>query len=409
MLYREHLTAELNSKRESFVRFERVWRDDACRYVAALQRMAMTARGEIEERAAQAAQPTGSLPSPEFDRTRSIVVPFRERWRSHEEARQWALKALAGRTTFAADGSQLLLGREVSVPVAAVQVAAFENPHRADADYRKTARFSIIAPDEIFENINDGATPEAIVSLRRFKIEIETIEEFLRAKRNWRERGERVPVAFFDGSLLISHTRPRTRHQKEYINLCVSLIELSRETEIPVIGFIDQSYAPDLVNLVDAIEGNAGRSDVGMMLSDAQILRACAAETDGRPLLAAWGDRTTFCYCVRPGLRENYMDTRGKPLVGFTYLQTMADGAPARLDIPSWVEEAGLLDEVMDTVRAECVVGGGYPYALETADAAAVITMRDREVFLRAVHEFAARSGFPFHISRKAMSKSHRR
>ena len=146
-----------------------------------------------------------------------------------------------------------------------------------------------------------------------------------------------------------------------------------------------------------------------MMLCDAQVLRACAAETDGQPLHAAWGDRTTFCYCVRPGLRENYTDSRGKPLVGFTYLQTTADGAPPRLDIPSWVEEAGLLDEVMDAVRAECVVGGGYPYALETADAAAVITMRDREIFLRAVHEFAAASGFPFNISRKAMSKSHRR
>ncbi len=63
----------------------------------------------------------------------------------------------------------------------------------------------------------------------------------------------------------------------------------------------------------------------------------------------------------------------------------------------------------MDAVRAECVVGGGFPYALEAADAAAVITVRDREIFLRAVHEFSERHGFAFRISRKAASKSHRR
>ena len=38
------------------------------------------------------------------------------------------------RVTFAADGSQLLPGRELSLPVAAVQVAWFENPHTREGD-----------------------------------------------------------------------------------------------------------------------------------------------------------------------------------------------------------------------------------------------------------------------------------
>jgi hypothetical protein len=73
------------------------------------------------------------------------------------------------------------------------------------------------------------------------------------------------------------------------------------------------------------------------------------------------------------------------------------------------VYERGLLEEVIDTVRAECVVGVGYPYAIETADEAAVISVRDRELFLRTFQDFADSNGLGFRVSRKAMSKAHRR
>ena len=96
-------------------------------------------------------------------------------------------------------------------------------------------------------------------------------------------------------------------------------------------------------------------------------------------------------------------------LVGFVYLQTTSDSAPARLDLPSWIYEDNLLDEVLDTIRAECVIGLGYPYALETADATAVITARDREVFLKALQEFAGREKLNFTVSRKSASKGRRR
>ncbi len=99
----------------------------------------------------------------------------------------------------------------------------------------------------------------------------------------------------------------------------------------------------------------------------------------------------------------------GKSIVGFVYLQTTSNGAPVRLDIPTWIYETNLLDEVLDTVRAECVIGLGYPYALETADATAVITAHDREVFLKALQEFASREKLNFNVSRKATSKGRRR
>jgi hypothetical protein len=99
----------------------------------------------------------------------------------------------------------------------------------------------------------------------------------------------------------------------------------------------------------------------------------------------------------------------GKSIVGFVYLQTTADGAPARIDVPAWIYECGLLEQTLDTVRAECVVGLGYPYALETADQTAVITIRDREIFLRALQDFASREKLNFSVSRKNASKGRRR
>ena len=60
-------------------------------------------------------------------------------------------------------------------------------------------------------------------------------------------------------------------------------------------------------------------------------------------------------------------------------------------------------------MRAECVVGAGYPYALETADAVAVLTMQDRERFYWLFQEFAEREGLPLQFSRKAVSKRGRR
>ncbi len=54
-------------------------------------------------------------------------------------------------------------------------------------------------------------------------------------------------------------------------------------------------------------------------------------------------------------------------------------------------------------------IGLGYPYALETADQTAVITMRDREIFLRALQDFARREKLNFNVSRKAASKGRRR
>lgn len=402
MLYRNLLAEALAARREEFLRFDRSWREQVTDYCQRLRWLGTLSSEEVGTRAGRALAHSGALPSTELDRAGSMVVPFGERWATHEEARRWAVEALRERVTFAADGSQLTPGKEISLPLAVVQVAWFENPHSRERNYEKQARSEIVSPEELLAGTDERVKADTVVDLHRFRLEIEETARFLEKKRDWQERGERTPVALLDGTLLISIALPKTKIQDAYVSSLVQLINLSRETRVPLVGFIDQSYARDLVRLLDVLKNGSGTSK-DLSIYDAQFLHA---EIAGEPpLLDHWGARTSFCY----SLREGFEDEKGEPLVGFTYLQTTGDGLPARLDVPAWVYEAGLLEDVLDTVRAECVVGLGYPYAIETADAAAVISQRERAEFLRVVQEFAEREHLNFGLSRKSASKVRRR
>jgi hypothetical protein len=406
MLHRTHLITALEARREDFVAFERKLRDEVSDAATRLRSLGGVPAGEIRE---TLGAPTGArvtYPSDELDVRGSVVAPFGERWRSHEEARAWALGVLKNRATFAADGSQIFPGREVSMPVAAVQVASFENSHSIEGDYKKEVRIKVIPPGELMAGERAYESPEQVIGFKRFELEAETICEFCERRRGWRERGERAPVAFLDGTLLISSRRKGTEilFFKYYAEALTKLLNLSRETEVPVVGYIDQSYAPDLRDLLEALDR---ASPVTSNVYDVQMLHSSSREEP--PLLEAWGDRTIFWHCQRTNLAEAFYDEAGRPLAGFVYMQTTGEGFPARLDLPAWIYEAGLLDEVVDVVRAECVVGNGYPYAIETADEAAVMTARDREQFLRVMQEFAESHSFAFRVSRKAASKARRR
>lgn len=415
MLYRQRLIEELGARRDDFAEFGRAWAERARDYAARLRELEGKTLEEIKRKAddgveARVARGVNALPTGEIERVGSFIVPFGRRWRTHEEARAWAVDALMDRVTFAADGSQILPGREISLPVAAVQVAWFENPHTraGGASYRKEWDFKIVTPRELLETEGVTATAADLVGLRRVEAELEAARAFIERRKGWRERRERTPVAFFDGTLLLSTARMRGETLKfpnAYITAIVETVKLSRTARVPLVGYIDQSYARDLVRMLDVI---AQRRDESPNVFDAQIFSA--GEAEAQPLFNAWGDRSVFCECLREGLGDDFKDEEGKPLVGFLYLQTTAPGsAPARLDIPMWVADEGLIDDVVDAVRAECVVGNGYPYALETADEAAVITVRDREQFLRAVQDFAEANEIGFRVSRKAVSKMHRR
>ena len=70
----------------------------------------------------------------------------------------------------------------------------------------------------------------------------------------------------------------------------------------------------------------------------------------------------------------------------------------------------GILEPVLDVVRAEIIAGNGaYPYAIETADAVSVITMQDRAEFYGYFQAFMEHQGVKFTYLTKALSKNRRR
>ncbi|MDQ6788569.1 MAG: DNA double-strand break repair nuclease NurA [Acidobacteriota bacterium] len=404
MLFRELLTNELHNQRADFQRFAESQASDLTAYLHVLRELQQTSSAEINEKLSKR-ENSGALPSAEIDKHQTFTFGFAESWANHEEARNWAREILQNRTTFAADASQILPGRDISLPVAAIQVGWFENPHSDSLPYEKNAQFIVLSPEKLLENQSEPLTPETRVGEMRFHAEVERVGEFLKAKKGWHERDERMPLAFFDGTLLVSFSLPQTALQQSFLQAMVNLVRLSSETKVPLVGYVDRSYARDLLNMLDAFDDKT--TSEKQTLYDATILHS-ATPAMAQPL-KFWGDRTCFCYSNRKGLSAFIDAETEKSLVGFVYLQTTSDAAPARLDIPAWIYEENLLDEVLDAVRAECVIGLGYPYALETADATAVITARDREVFLMALQEFASREKLNFSVSRKATSKGRRR
>jgi hypothetical protein len=396
MLFRQSLNDELESKGDVFRQFMSEYSDCVASYIARLSILEQTSVGDIQNTSG------GAIPSDEISQG-SFSVRFDIAWRNHEEARRWALSVLERRVTFAADGSQIYAGKETVFPIAAVQIGWFENPHDDASSYEKNARFEVLTPADLLAELEEPMNPDIRVEATRYLGEVDRISKFLEKKTGWQSRGERMPLAFFDNPLLVPFSQKGL--QKNFLDATVRLVELSKETRVPVVGYVDRSYSRDILSMINALV--AGESGPANAVFDASILRGL--RTDGSRTLDKWGDRTCFCYSTRRGLEDFIELSSGRSMVGFTYLQTTSDSTPARLDIPSWIYEQGMLDEVVDTVRAECIIGLGYPYALETADQAAVISTRDREVFFRALQELTLREKLDFSVTRKDASKKRRR
>lgn len=314
-----------------------------------------------------------------------MVIPFQQNWSHHVAARSWASEKLTNVITFAADGSQITPAREMSIQVGLVQISWFQNPHSAKLPYEKDVSIELLTPRE-FENAVDKDSQREI-EWRRFNGEVNAIIHFMEVNSG------KQALAFFDGSFIVSFVSGmQPERQQQYTNIIQYLLSKSEETRVPIIGFVDNSFSSDVVTL---IQHAVGRTRI-IRSSDALLLR---------PHMQ-WGDRSRVYFCSRD---DDVVDNNYYEQVCMTYLKTTRDNAPARVEFPKWMLEDVVYDWALDVVRAECIVGVGYPYPLETADATAVLTMQDRERFQRMFQQFAERENIPLRFSRKSMSKRGRR
>ena len=445
MLYTNKLLAELEAKAERFSGFQDAYGRRLDAYRAALAslgtRYPTAAAISAAQRDLMANEPAGALPTTEYDtwRARKLPgaprLPFARAFAHHAAARAWA-EGLRGVTTFAVDGSQLLPWRDVSVPVAMVQAGLFENPHQPPAPYIKDVALELLPADDLLGSPTGGAShtddlsddlagaderggsgqlaSEEAVHLRRFQLEARTIIARMEhhasrraAKGQTKDQADdHLVVGFLDGSLIVSFAlKMSPAYKRAYVAAARDLLEASARCRVPLVAYIDTSYARDIAGMLRRLaldERTPGPREPlpePRGVHDALLWRG----------VLGWGDRTPAFLSARGDVLASGEYGEQGSQIAFVYLQAALDRPPARLEFPRWVLDAGLLDRVLDTVRAEIIAGNGYPYPLESADAVAVISLADRAQFYRLFQQFTERRGLAFSFSRKVLSKSRRR
>ncbi|WNC86438.1 DNA double-strand break repair nuclease NurA [Thermosynechococcus sp. QKsg1] len=320
-------------------------------------------------------------------------IPLGVQWPHRQAAREWAMTQLMDVTTVAVDGSQIVPSEELFLPVGVVQAGWFLNPHRRDRPYAKEIVLELITPAELRQAEEQLRQPqiyrfhERYIHLRRFELELKTL----------RERMAEVTapaLLLFDGSFVATFAESYAPEwQRRYVAALCQTLAASRQHQIPLVAYIDSSQARDLVTLLGHLEQLAPSPH----LSDAQLLST---------VLTQWGDRSPVFICDRGGILENYGAwAKG---IGFCYLKAH-QGYPVRLELPLWLYEAGLLDQVIRWLCGELITGQGYPYALGAADQLAVLQGSDRQAFLKQLQVWAEGVGMELRFSRKWVSKQQRR
>lgn len=383
----------LDQKREAFAGFDFALTRKRQQYEQAFATIQSWSSLKIAAALAAHPQP-GSLPTTEWDQHQAWRIPFPHQWSNHQESLAWVEKTIENIPTFAVDGSQLILDKDISLPVALVQIGWYENFHTKTGDYNKDISVDVLTPQDL--GVSSNADPKTLaVNLRRFQMEVERLVDYI----NTASDPERV--VFLDGSLVATFAEAfEPDIQAQYIKSILCLLRASEAKRIPLVAYIDTTYTRDLAQMVRHLA----------QLPDAPQIHDAALLDSWIP---NWGDRTPFFTCTRSGTQQgqdgiltHYQEMRER--VGFVYLNTHSN-YPVRLEMPLWIQEQGHLEWVLDIVRCEVVVGKGYPYAIETADQTAVLKVEDRGQFVRLLQDWCEDQKLPLRLSRKVVSKLQRR
>lgn len=379
---------QLNAKRADFGSFDESARNALEIYRTALAKTAQTDLPVLSKQLAQyGSYDRGAEPLEEVEAAPNWIIPSRLEWQNREDSLTWVRDRLTGVATFAVDGSQIYPSKDLSIPIALVQIGWYENFHTANGRYDKDIALEVMTPGDL--KVSTGGEPvDRRVNMRRFQLETERLIQYMEDRAGWGDC-----LAFLDGSLVVTFAEAfDDATRKHYINCVLRLLQASETYRIPLVAYIDTTYARDLTLMLQRLAN----------LPEAPTLHDA-------PLLGKfmkWGDRTPLFRCRRPGILADYPSQGDQ--IAFTYLKAH-EGYPVRLELPIWIYEAGIHDQVLDWVRSEIIVGQGYPYAIETADQTAVLKTEDRQVFYRILQDWAATEQLNLRLSRKMVSKARRR
>jgi len=335
------------------------------------------------------ARPLESIPIGEHGILRSGLS-----WNNREHALAWVQTHLSDVTTFAVDGSQVFPQKDFSIPIALVQIGWFENHHDEAGSYEKDILLDVMTPKDL---VADRSQPmDRWINMRRFSMEVQQLTQYINSAKDRAVQQGRDPekcLVFFDGSLVLSFASMLDDNIRgPYVEQVLTLLHASEKKQVPLVGYVDTAESNDVTTLLRLFH----KLDKTRALYDAKLLNR----------QMEWGDRTPLMICDRGGILSEYGSMSDR--LTFTYLKTNSS-YPARLELPKWIWEAGRAEDVINQVRAEVIVGSGYPYAIETADQTAVLQSRDRQIFYRILQDWAAQEQLQISLSQKMMSKVRRR
>ena len=382
------IQAILDAKRDDFQSFNQKALDHLEKYRAALDQLSTWPLEKIQKKLKSSSGECGAIALEPCEGYSNCVIASRFNWENREQSLAWVRQRLTNITTFAVDGSQIFPGKDLSVPVALVQVGWFENPHLEVGGYEKDIEVDVMTPNDLRVS-SSGEPADRRVNFRRFEMEIGRLIRYIEEHKKQQDC-----LVFFDGSLVGTFADAFDRDlRKQYVDCFLKLLNASQECQVPLVGFIDTTYARDLT----------------VMLQHIFKLPECVAIHDAQLLtkFMEWGDRTPIFRCDRAGILSEYGKQRDQ--IAFTYLKTTRESFPARVEMPVWLYESGLASRVMDWVRGEVIIGGGYPYVIETADQTAVLQSMDRQAFFKVLQDWSEKEDIKLRLSRKMVSKVRRR
>ncbi len=388
------IQAVLNSKRADFSSFDASTSSYLTQYRQAWDEWTLLPTAKRDQWAQTQSGDLGARPLEPISAESRGIVRSHLRWENREQSLEWVKQHLSGVTTFAVDGSQVFPQKDFSIPIALVQIGWFENHHSAAGTYEKDILLDVMTPKDL---VADRSQPmDRWINMRRFSMEVQRLTDYIKKAKDRAVDQGRNPekcLVFCDGSLVLSFASMLEENiRAPYVEQVLTLLQASEKHRVPLVGYVDTAESNDMITLLRTFHD----LDKSRAIHDAKLLN---------PLME-WGDRTPIMTCDRGGILNDYREMQGR--LTFTYLKTNA-GYPARLELPRWIWEAGLADTVINQVRAEVIVGSGYPYAIETADQTAVLQSRDRQIFYRILQDWAAQEQLQLNLSQKMMSKARRR
>ena len=388
------IQAVLNSKRVDFASFEESTFSYLSQYRAAWDDWIALSEAERKAWTRSQSSDLGARPLEPISAKSKGILRSNLAWDNREQSMAWAGDHLANVTTFAVDGSQVFPQKDFSIPIALVQIGWFENHHCAEGRYEKDILLDVMTPKDL---VADRSQPmDRWINMRRFFMEVQRLIDYIKTAKDRAKADGRDPekcLVFFDGSLVLTFASMLDENLRvPYVQQVCALLHASKKHQVPLVGYVDTAQSNDITTLLRLTKG----LDTTRTVHDAKLLNR----------LMDWGDRTPLMICDRGDILRDYGNQADQ--IAFTYLKTNSN-YPARLELPKWLWEAGLAETVINQVRAEVVVGNGYPYAIETADQTAVLQSRDRQIFYRILQDWAAEENLQLRLSQKMVSKARRR